>query len=263
MDLHNIFSLAGVGSEIAVVALLLYRRVWRTLPVFCAYCIWAFLSDTAMFTLTLFWPQRYDFNFYAVTTVTDSAMQMSVIVELAWSVLRPLRGGLSRSAVWVVAASILAVGALIWPFAGLSGIVLPSRGWHIVLQMQQTVSILRVLFFLLLVACSHLLSLGWRNREMQVATGFGFYSLVSLAIAAINSHLVTKSQYKQLYWVVAISFLCSLLYWVFSFAQLEEERREFTPQAKEILLALAKSARVTRVQLAEFTAAKRADQNAY
>jgi hypothetical protein len=190
-------------------------------------------------------------------------MQMSVIVELAWSVLRPLRAGLSRSALWLVAASVLALGAAIWPFAGLSGIAFPSRGWHIVVQMQQTVSILRVLFFLGLAACSHLLTLGWRNREMQVATGFGFYSLVSLAVAAINSHLASQSQFKRLYWVVAISFLCSLLYWVFSFAMREEERREFTPQAKEVLLALAKSAHVTRVQLAEFTGAKRAGQNAY
>lgn len=263
MDPQNIFSLASIATEIAIVALLLYRRVWQTLPVFCAYCIWAFLSDSIMLALTLFWPQRYDFNFYATSTSIDSAMQISVIIELAWSALRPLRAGLSRSALWLVAALVLAFGAAIWPFAGLSGIALPSRGWHIVVQMQQTVSILRVLFFLLLAACSHLLSLGWRNREMQVATGFGFYSLVSLAVAAINSHLATQSQFKHLYWVVAISFLCSLLYWVFSFAMREEMRQEFTPQAREVLLAIAKSAHVTRHQLAEFTAAKRASQNAF
>ena len=130
-----------------------------------------------------------------------------------------------------------------------------------VVQMQQTVSILRVLFFLGLAGCSQVLSLGWRNRELQVATGFGFYSLVSLAVAGINSHLSTKSQYQQLYWVVAVSFLCSLLYWVFSFAQREDERREFTPEAREFLLALAKSAHVARIQLSELAAAKQATRN--
>ena len=261
MNLHNLFSLAGIATEIAIVALLCYRRAWRTLPVFCVYCIWALFSDAAALALTLFWPERYGFNFYAASTFVDFAMQLSVIVELAWSVLRPIRGGLSARALCGVAALILAVGALVWPLASVSGIALPSNGWRIVVQMQQTVSILRVLFFLLLAGCSHVLSLGWRDRELQVATGFGFYSLVSLGVAAVNSHLATETQFLNLYWLVAISFLGSLLYWVFSFAQQEAARREFTPQAKEILLALAKSAHVARVQLAEFTAAKQVSRN--
>ena len=261
MNLQNLFSLAGIVTEVAVVGLLFYRRVWRTLPVFLVYCIWALFSDSAALALTLNSPNGNSYNLYFASSLIDSAMQLSVIVELAWSVLRPLRGGLSRIAVWVVAALILAVGAAIWPFAETSGIALPSRAWHLVVQMQQTVSILRVLFFVVLAGCSHLLVLGWRSRELQVAAGFGFYSLVSLAVAAVNSHISTGSQFKELYWVVAASFLVSLLYWVYSFAQQEEERREFTPQAKELLLALAKSAHVTRVQMAEFTASRQENRN--
>jgi hypothetical protein len=263
MNLDNLFSLAGILTEIAVVGLLFYRRVWRTLPVFFVYCIWALCSD-AVATATWFYsPKGYSFNFYVATTVIDLAMQLSVIVELAWSVLRPLRAGLSRSAIWFVAALILVVGAAIWPLANTSGIALPSRAWHLMIQMEQTVSILRVLFFLGLVGCSQLLSLGWRNRELQVATGFGFYSLVSLGVAAVNAHLSTAGQFKQLYSVVAISFLGSLLYWIYSFAYQEAERREFTPQAREILLAFAKSAHVTRVQMTEFAATGQESRDAY
>ena len=260
MNQHILFSLAGLLTEVAVVGLLFYRRVWRTLPVFLAYCIWALCSDAVATAISFYSPKGYSLNFYFATTVIDLAMQLSVIVELAWSVLRPLRGGLSRSAVWVVTGLILAVGTAIWPFADTSRIGLPSRTWHLVVQMQQTVSILRVLFFLGLVGCSQLLSIGWRNRELQVATGFGFYSLVSLGVAAVNAHLSTAGQFRQLYWVVAISFLVSLLYWVYSFAQQEAERREFTPQARGILLAFAKSAHVTRVQLADFAAARQESQ---
>ena len=43
-------------------------------------------------------------------------------------------------------------------------------------QLQHTVSILRILFFLVLAGGSQLLSIGWRDRELQVATGLGFYS---------------------------------------------------------------------------------------
>ena len=260
MNLNYLFSLAGLLTEVSVVGLLIYQRIWRTLPVFLVYCIWALCSDAAGLAISFYSRQQCSFNFYVAITVTDLALQLCVIVELAWSVLRPLRGGLSGSAGWLVAVLILVAGAAIWPFAETSGIALPSRGWHLVIQMQQTVSILRVLFFLGLVGCSQLLSLGWRNRELQVATGFGFYSLVSLGVAAVNAHLKTAMQFSQLYWVVAVSFLVSLLYWVYSFAQQEEERREFTPQAREILLAFAKSAHVTRAHLADFAAVRQENQ---
>ena len=263
MNPGNLFSLAGVLTEIAVVGLLLYRHIWRTLPVFLVYCIWALCSDAVSTALSIFSPQGYSLNFYIAVTVIDLAMQLSVIVELAWSVIRPVRDRLSRSAVWVVAGLILALGAAIWPFANTAGLVLPSKAWHLVVQMQQTVSVLRVLFFLGLVGCSQLLAIGWRDRELQVATGFGFYSLVSLVVAAVNAHLSTVGQFKQLYWVVATSFLVSLLYWVVSFGQKEEERHEFTPQAREILLAFAKSAHITRVQMNEFAATRQESRDVY
>jgi hypothetical protein len=247
MSLDKIFYIIGLVSETAVVGLLIYRRVWRTLPVFFLYCAWAIFSDAVAFTL--FSAKGYGIKFYFAASIADFALQLSVLVELAWSVLRPLRASLSSKAIWVMAAVILAVGALIWPFAAISGVKYPSSTWHLVVQLQQTVSILRILFFLLLAGCSQLLSLGWRDRELQVATGFGFYSLVSLAVATLNTRHATALQFSQLTRVVVVSFLCSLAYWVFSFAQEVAERREFTPQMQSILLTLAGSARITRAQM--------------
>ncbi len=105
---------------------------------------------------------------------------------------------------------------------------------------------LRVLFFLLLAAGSQFLSIGWRDRELQVATGFGFYSLISLAVAALNAHQASAVQLVHLYRVVSVSFLVSLLYWMYCFARAEATRREFTPQMQTVLLSLASTARLTR-----------------
>jgi hypothetical protein len=232
-----------------VVGLLLYRRVWRSFPVFLVYCIWALSSDILAFAILTFAPSKFGLGFYFVDTLIDFAMQIGVLVELAWSVLSPLRVGLSRRAIWVVAGLVLAAGGAIWPFAGISWTHVPSRIWHLTVQMQQTASFLRILFFLGMAACCQVLSLGWRNRELQIATGFGFYSLMSVGVAAVNSHLETHQQFIQLYWVVALSFLCSLIYWAFSFAQREADRREFTPEMKRILMAVAATARITRAGL--------------
>jgi hypothetical protein len=58
-------------------------------------------------------------------------------------------------------------------------------------------------------------------------------------------------QYLHLDQIVTASYLCSLLYWVFSFAQQEAERREFTPQMQTFLLAVAGAAKTARMELAD------------
>jgi hypothetical protein len=249
MTLDVGFCITGVAAEAVVIGLLVHKRVWRSLPVFFVYCVWAVVSDAFAYGLKTFSPHGYGLTFYIADTSIDFALQLSVLVELAWSVLRPLRASLSPKALPVIALGVLSVGAAIWPFAAISGLALPSSAWHTIVQMQQTASILRILFFLLLAASSQLLSIGWRDRELQVATGFGFYSLVSIAVAVLNTRQATQAQFKNLYLAVSVSFLCSVFYWIFSFAQAEAKRREFTPQMHQMLLALAASARISRQAL--------------
>ena len=124
------------------------------------------------------------------------------------------------------------------------------------MHVQQTASILRILFFLVLAGCSQFLSIGWRDRELQVATGLGFYSLVSLAVEILHSHQAMGPQYALLNQVVVASYLISFAYWIFSFAQKEAKRREFTPQMQSLLLAVAGTARSTRVALMDSAAEK-------
>jgi hypothetical protein len=239
---------AGIVTEAAVVALLLWRRVWRVLPLFCVYSAWTLLSDAGAYAVVHFWPSSY-LTTYLAEAVLDSLLQLTVLVELAWSLLRPLRTSLPRRSMVIVASLILALGALIWPFANIPGFGGFPPEWNLLVHLQQTVSILRILVFLGLAGCSHFLSIGWRNRELQVATGFGFYSLVSVAVAVLHTHQEMGPQYRRLDQLLVASYLCSLLYWTFSFAQKEEERQEFTPQMQNFLLVLAGNAHATRAAL--------------
>lgn len=251
LNLDSFLETAGVAVELVLMGLLIWRRVWRTLPVFFVYCAWSLVSDATTSTLALFFPSHYGIRVYLTQTIGDVALQFCVLVELAWSVLRPIRSRLSPKALWVIAAAILAAGAAVWPLAYLPGLAVPSTTWRVLVQLEQTTSILRILFFLLLAGCSQLLSLGWRDRELQVTTGFGFYSLVSIAVASLNTHQATVRQFVHLYQFVAFSFLCSLGYWAFSFARAEAKRREFSPRMESILLELAAAARIGRVALAD------------
>lgn len=256
MSLDNALSLAYVVTEAAVVGLLLYRRVWRSLPVLCAYCAWDLFSTAVLsYVILRFFPARY-LTAYLTAMIVDSGLVFGVLIELAWSVFRPFRASLPRGFLAMVAGLVMVLGAVIWPFAVIPGFSYLPPEWHLLMRLQQTVSILQVLFFLLLVGCGQLLSIGWRDRELQVATGLGFFSLVSLGVAMLHTHLAAWSLYAHLNQVVVASYVCSLMYWVYSFAQKEAVRREFTPQMQNLLLAVAGAARSTRVGLTDSIAAK-------
>ena len=260
MSLNNLIWFATFAAEAVVVALLIFRCVWRTLPVFSVYCTWLLLVDATAFVVLRFFPARY-FLFYLTTSVVYSILEFGVLVELAWSVLRPFRASLPRGSLVIVIGLILALGAAIWPFAVIPGFNNWPPQWHLLMRLEQTTAILRILFFLALAGGSQLLSIGWRNRELQVAAGLGFYSLVSLAVAMVQTHLTLGSQYTHLNQVEVASYIGSLLYWVVSFSQKEAARREFTPQMQSLLLAVAGSARSTRIALAESAAAKKREQD--
>ena len=250
MSLDNALWFAGMMTEAAVVGLLLYRRVWRILPVFCLYCSWDLLGNAGLFAAVRLPPASY-LTAYLAETVVDSILEFGVLVELAWSVLRPFRASLPRGSLAVVGGFVAVLGAAIWPFAAIPGFGNLPPELHLLMRLEQTTAILRVLLFLALAGCSQLLSIGWRDRELQVATGLGFYSLASLVVAMLHTHQKMGPVYNHLEQVVVASGLCSFLYWVFSFAQQEAERREFSPQMQSALLAVAGAARTARVALTD------------
>jgi hypothetical protein len=214
------------------------------------YCVWSLLSTVGIYPVSRFFSVS-DLSAYLVEIVIDSSLIFAVLIELAWSIFRPFRSSLPRAAGLIVAAFVLALGAAIWPFANIPGFGYLPPEWHLLMRLQQTTSILEVLFFMVLAGCSQLLSIGWRDRELQVATGLGFYSIIGLGVAMLHTHPSMGPLYNHLNQAVVASSIVSLLYWAFSFSQKEAERQEFTPQMQNLLLAVAGAARSTRVGLAD------------
>ncbi len=183
--------------------------------------------------------------------VVDSLFQFAVLVELGWGVLRPIRASLPKQSILILGVLIVLAGAVIWPIAAWTIPANLSASGRTLVQVQQTFAVLRVVVFMALAGFSQILSIGWRNRELQIATGLGFYSMISLAVSLIHTHQAPGIRYGQLDSLVMASYCFSLLYWVYSFSQREEERQEFTPQMRSFLLAVTGAARGTRVALAD------------
>ena len=252
MNLDTALYALNTCAEIIVVGLLFYRRVWRAFPFFLAYSLWTLLAGAGGFlVLRESSPTSSIYVFTYLSDISvDAFLLFAVLVELAWSVMKPLRGYLSRTTILVVVVAIILLGAAIWPFSSLPGMA--NMSWQLVtvIRLKQTVATLAVVIFLVLAAGSQFLSIGWRDRELQIASGLGIYSLVGIVVTVLHTYPSMRLQYNRLDELVVASYVVSLIYWIVSFAGQEQERREMTPQAQNLILAMAGAARTTRISLA-------------
>src|SRR5215831_871598 len=265
MTPDSILELVSAVVQTGVLALLVIRRVYRTLPLFFSYVIWLLLLQGVNLSLSRFLsaPHVYERVFLTVSII-DSAFMFCVLVELSMSVLKPIRSSLPRWTFLLIGGLLALAFMLVWPFAKPPGIDKWNPASQHIMQLDVTNSVLWIVFFLALAGLSQLLSIGWRDRELQIATGLGFFSLVSLSVTLLhmNQGAANPDQYHLLDQLVTGSYIVSMVYWVVSFTQKVPERREFTPQMQNFLLALAGQARSTRVAMtgsAEFKKEKIAD----
>src|SRR5579863_836062 len=95
VTLDNVLWLAGDGATAIAVALLCTRGVFRTFPIFTSYLVWSLLGDAELYIAAHRYPASYR-TAYLIVLIIDSLFQFGVLLELSWSVLRPLRAALPR-----------------------------------------------------------------------------------------------------------------------------------------------------------------------
>ncbi len=244
--------LTSIGStalaEIILLLIVIVRKEWKGHAVFTVYIIWSILSDGAFFYLDVR-HRNLSLTPYIIELTIDSILQFCVITEIAWSAIKPLRNALPKGFFLVVPVLLLGIGAFCWPFASL---VVPDDllpHGHLMLVLNQTVSILRIAFFVLLASFSQFFSIGWRDREMQIASGLGFYAAISLIVAMIHSHGMVGPQYHWLDLVTSFGYLGTLAYWVVCFSIKEPERKKISPQMQHFLVSIGGAARAERFAL--------------
>ncbi len=234
----EILSLVGVLAEVVLVCLLLWRRTSKTLPVFTAYVIWGTISDALVIALRI-QGNTHSLRAWVIETFVDTLFQYGVLIELAWSIVRPLRRSLPRGFLAGISTLIAGVALVAWPFSASQLSSANPRELLLAWQFQRSFAVVRIISFLVLAASSQLLRIGWRDRELQIASGLGFYSLISLAGSMIHTHQVFGLHYYYVDLAIGVSYLLSLSYWVVSFAQREAPRQEMTDEMQRIIIGVA------------------------
>jgi hypothetical protein len=202
-------------AEAALLLLLLLRRAWLTLPAFCAYIASAMISDIT-YCVIFAHSSRYYFLCFQVEGIVYCALLFLVLVELVWSVLRSSNIQLFPHAVLLVAASIATVGWALWPIALLIDPPIAWLQYQVIMHFQQTLAMLCVVFFIALVAFRCVLSIAWKDRELQVAAGLASVSMVSILVTLLHARIFPRNY--SFYWLdiaQRATYLGVLLYWIF------------------------------------------------
>ena len=202
--------LAGIIMESVLIAMVVWKRVYRKLPIFFCFLIWCLASDAGMAVAHLF-PSAYLPATLANITV-DALFQLAILAELGRAVVRYNR---------VAPPSRLAIVSLTALACVLAGSL---NKWTIPTQLpiiemlyvvlMQLFAILRVVFLLTLVWWSSLQGLRWPTRELRIVTGLGFYIVATLCVAILHTHNLGGMQYHWLDQLLVGGYLWTLSYWM-------------------------------------------------
>jgi len=202
--------LAGVAMEAVLLALVIWKRVYRTLPVFSLFFVWCLLSDAGMAIANLF-PNAY-LPATLVNITVDALFQLAILAELGRVVVRYNRvTPLSRVLIVLLAALAFILAGLLnrWTIPT----QLPTLE-IIYMVLLQLFAVLRVVFLLTLVWWSSLQGLRWPVRELRILTGLGFYIFATLCVAILHSHYMGGMQFHWLDQLLVGAYLWTLSYWI-------------------------------------------------
>lgn len=213
--IDHIIILVGLQVEAVLLVLLATKRIFRTMPVFTAYIGCGLAIDLIGLAIASYTPKWY-IHFCIVNAVFDAGFFVLVLRELGRCVLSHNRATpMPRPIVYLLFAAIALVICSLgrWSlFPHLSPI------WQLLEHAFQGAAIIQSTAFLTFAFWTSLKGLQWPEREFQVATGLGLYSVVALAVAVVHTHLAPATQYHWVDLLGPVSYLGILVYWTAYFA---------------------------------------------
>ena len=250
LGIDTLIWLAGYIATVVLAVVMIHRGINKSFPVFTSYLVYGLITDPLSYWILSHHADVYPTAF-AIFSAADFTFQLGVLLEIAMNVIRPVKRSLPSRITWVLGGFFLvaavAAGAIAFKVFPHS---VPSYFVDAVqMRMSLGMALLRMGIFVSIAAFAQLLGIGWKNHVLQLATGLAFYSAVSLIVETAHSRAGLSPQFHALDQMVAASYLGTLLFWTWSFAQQEEVRKEFSPQMQNFLLSIAGSTRSSRIGL--------------
>jgi hypothetical protein len=235
----------GSVAEIGLMVTLILRRQYKTFPIFTLYIAFNLLSDLVIGLSAGVYSVHVGYAVQVASLPLLYLLELCVLFEIAWNVLRPVHTSLPRGSIKVffglVSLSLLCGTLLAWQVHDTG-----NRLDDIKRPLDLTVGLLRMLIFAATAGFAQVLGIGWKNKVLQLATALSFYSAVNLIVSLGERHAGSVDALEPLR-AVAYFLEIGFLLWVFTTKDVR--RREFSPQMEQFLVTLAGRAKLARTAL--------------
>jgi hypothetical protein len=243
--LFTIIAILGMIAEVILLIALVGRRQYKIFPIFTLYIAFNLLNDFGIGTLIILYPVHVARSLAFVLLPLQYLLELAVLVEIAWNVLRPVHASLPRGSIrlFVIGVALALLGGVVlaWHFDNTGNKIQDVR-----VPLDVMVGLLRMLIFVATVGFAQLLGIGWKNKVLQLATALSFYSAVSLVVSLVERY---SGRTQDLDGFVAVASVLELAFLVWVFTTKEVRRREFSPQMEQFLVTLAGRAKLARTAL--------------
>jgi hypothetical protein len=242
-DLDNVLWVLSVAGRILLLWVLFSRQLFRPFPVFTVWMLFSIASDPLFYFVYHATSVSGYAKFYFAMSLPDCLLQIGVLLEIVSNILRPVKRSLPKGALVILGVLVVLGGLIAFVLADhLSAATILSPRRQVVVD--TTFSILRLTIFLGMAFFAQILGIGWKNHVLQLATGLGLYSAVSLVTELIHSHLQKGPSYTDRYIELSqasvLCYLGTLAFWCWSFARQEAERTEFSPPMQQLVLLIGR-----------------------
>jgi hypothetical protein len=248
VSLQALFAIVGVLGlvlEIVLFVVLVARRQYKNYPVFTLYIGFNLLSNIGIGALMLVLPPHVGRSLSLSLLPLQYLLELGVLLEIAWNVLRPVHISLPAGSIRVFLGSValaLVCGTLLaWQLDGTG-----DKVQNLKAPLDLTFGLLRMLIFVVTAGFAQLLGVGWRNKVLQLATALSFYSAVDLVVSLVQRYYGRSLGLQR---VRGVALLLEIGFLVWAFTTKEVRRREFSPQMEQFLVTLAGRAKLARTAL--------------
>jgi len=236
--LDNALWAASFAGNLILFAVLLFRKRWRSFPVFTTLIGYYVVENIIVFLVYQYDPHIYT-KVYWVTFALDFLLQVALIVEVARVVLRPTGTWLQDARTsFLVSGTIGALIAAALTFAIHPSVPSTIDAWGI--RAYLFTSLIFCELFLVMMFAAQRLGLVWRNHVMGLGQGLTAWALVAAMVDVAHSYYGTTHlhDFNTLEHVRTAAYIGAVLYWTVSFWLAEPERRELPEEMQKYLVAL-------------------------
>lgn len=228
---YSLLSYLSPPLLLAVVGVMLYRRLYREFPFFFTYLVIVFSADVIRFIL---FQRRMVFPYFYVYWITEAIEVLLGFLVLYEVFLIRLFPGFNITVIYrrlFPALAVFVIALTAWKFfsAPSTG---PSKVVAFIGAATLALSFCQVAFLTFFGGLMLYMSREWRRHELGIAVGFGVYGAVKLIVTSERAkHYYVAIKVEQIH---NVAYLVAVVIWLFYLAKSDPEPEE-TPITEEMV----------------------------